>query len=44
MLDRTRKRMGHKRERDVSGERRGIKRRMAKKYQPTWTAHDRVSY
>ena len=45
MLDRTRKRVGHGREREVGDGRREIRRGAEKgKYQPTWTACDRVSY
>ena len=43
MLDRTRKRVGHGREREVGDERRGL-RRSGKKDQSTWTESDRVSY
>ena len=42
MLERTQKRVGHGREREVGDGRKGIKR--GEKYQPIWTACDRVSY
>ena len=38
MLDRTRKRVGHRREREVGDGRRGIQgEEKWEKYQPTWT-------
>ena len=44
MLDRTRKRVGHGREREVVEGRRGIRKEKWGKYQPTWTVGNRVSY
>ena len=45
MLDRTRKRVGYRREREVGGGRKGIRRRGEMgKYRSTWTACDKFSY
>ena len=41
MLDRTQKRVGHGREREVGGGRRGIQGEEKWKYQPTWTICDK---
>ena len=45
MLDRTQKRVGHGKEREVEDGRRGIQREEKwGKYQPTWTLCDRLFF